>query len=409
MVPTTLVANGGTPMGGGIQMALEHAFEGILDKGNGRNRIIILLTDGEQNLNPMVDQTIADKISCLSGFSPANGITMTDNTVATRPNWGGLGTNQIILSSGPYARVKIYSIDIGANTTQVQDVLQNLSNQSGAHFAGSQSPSDVNAFFVQITKDWLQGCSPRILDSRNGKTISLSQPSVEAFHVNDSIQTLTVNFFATDEPFTSANIIVYKDGQAVGNLPIKTEHPQPNSILLQVDLQQNPGFSTAGLWEFRIFDVKPVSYRVTAFAEDKRIHHELSLGNNPKYYAGDDLPVSFIADYQGVGLSGGVAQAVLFRPGDDLGDLTANAPTPIDLSPFEPGGSLARAKIDRLMKDSIFRKKLYDEQRIITLKDLGNGSYTGTFKNNIVTGSYRVYRYHERDAPESKAVSGVGT
>ncbi len=399
---------GWTGMGGGLQLALKHAFEGLGHPGQGKNRIIVLVTDGEQNRNPMVTGIPGTmEIKCVPSEVPANGIDLFDYTTAGHPSYPNLGSEILDLSNGKYKSVKIYSIDVGFSTTAIDAPLENLSRNSDADFADGRAPADLSALHTHIIQKWLSGCSPRVVDFRTGKIATGSQ-SIEKFYANDSIQAITLQFFATDHAFTSAYVEVYKDGTYIKGV---TTAEQPHLQLAHIDLTDsltlalNPVLAKpAGLWEVRLYDLKPVSYTFSAFAEDKKIHHELHLGNGENFYAGDPIQVKATITYDGQGISGDTAWAYLYRPGDDLGDLAANAPRPDSLA--SPDRSPAQVKIDDLMAKQAYFDSLKAEERIIALTDNGNGEYTGVFKGNNVSGPYKVIVRFEGTHPFAKHYQG---
>ncbi|MBL7775987.1 MAG: hypothetical protein JNK89_08295, partial [Saprospiraceae bacterium] len=359
--------------------------------GGGKKRLIFLVSDGEQNMNPMVNTTTFSTVYCDPARFPATGVNLTDAVEPALPALSPLGGGTINLNSTVNGDIERYHVGIGIGMT---GAAHDLMNGSGDKYESTLGVADLDMLMdAMMTGTYLATSSPRVLDSRRGFADVKDHPTTERFYVNDSVQSLTIKFFATDKHFTSSSFIsVIKDGKPI--YPKITTRPFLR--LLHIDFNQPYWAGTfspldpAGWWEIIIFDEGRVPYRVTAFVEDKRLHHKLTLGTGGKFYVGDPLPVKLNVRYGDTPVPGAQARAVLYRPGDDLGDLASDAQAPKDLPSSEPGGTAAQAKIDYLVAQPDFYKKLLEEERIINLTDQGNGEYTGVFNGNVNTGGYRV-------------------
>ncbi|MBK6931884.1 MAG: VWA domain-containing protein [Saprospirales bacterium] len=391
VIPPATVVSGGTPLGGGIQMALKRSFNGLGRPGGGKKRLIFMVSDGDQNMNPMVNAATFSSVACEAGGFPANGVTLTDDVEPLLPVIPPLGAEVLDLNSAVNAPIERYNVGIGIGMT---GAAHDLMNGAGDKYESTLGVADLDVLMdAMMTGTYLAATSPRVLDSRRGIAGDKDNPTIERFYVNDSVQHLTVKFFTLNQPFSDVHVDVLKDG-----FPVYPKLTARDFLrLLHINFENpywagtNSGsLSPSGWWEFRIYDKRQTAYRVTAFVEDKRIHQSLELGSGGKFYAGDPLPLRFQLHYRDDGIAGAKARAFLYRPGDDLGDLAADAATLKDLPVAEPGGTAAQAKIDHLVQQTDFYNKLQEEERVIDLDDQGDGSYTGTFTGNVVTGGYRV-------------------
>ncbi len=406
VIPTGTPANGWTPMGAGLHFAYSQLFTGLGQIGQGKRRMLVLLTDGEQNRNPYVEMSPL-RLALRPGQDPPNGEIMTDitNPPRTYPAIGNTVYNLEGVNAAAIRSVGLYAVDIGANSTQVEATLSALAtNSTSGDAVGSLDAARIADFFDEAAQEWLNTSSPRILDKRNGNSRGFDNPGVEAFTVNDSVHVLTLKFYTSDQLSTSAQVSVTKNGVFVN--PTMIKRVEDHTVLVQFNFAKDTSLpSPAGQWVATFWDFKPNNYNVAAFVEDKMIHHDLKLGNGSKLYAGDDLNVKFNVDYRGVGMDGDTVQAFLLRPGDDLGDLVAKAP-PVQAGQTHLFSSSAQAKFDFYALDGATLLKMKDEERIITLQDDGNGNYSGVFKGNEVTGIYEVFIRAKGTHPYAKKWQG---
>ncbi|MCB9290909.1 MAG: VWA domain-containing protein [Lewinellaceae bacterium] len=380
--PPSFPPGGGTPMGGGLQRALQNFFTGLGVDGQGKKRTIILLTDGMQNLNPMVQ--LGRTIELEAGRFPAGGILGPGS---------GHGLLPINLNTPPRNSIEIYSIGIGTDISSAgHALLNNLSTDYGSTL---DMAFDMNNFLNSTIPDAVETSTPRILDIRQG----IADPSVsgfqtEAFTVNDSVKSLVIQLANISQQFEDPQTFLFKDGNPVSAGPAFTNG---KTILYDIDFPAtdiglpDPG-SSRGEWEIRFLDHARFQYEVTAIVDETGIHHQIDFSGQDEFYAGDDLKVRVkLWDREGPITDASVV-AVLQRPGDDLGDLAANTTVPGDsLSTGQPDqSSIGQAKLTYLGNQQEFWNLLQRTSNQLTLQHTGDGIYTGTFSGNSVTGTYRV-------------------
>lgn len=400
LIPPATIPSGGTPLGGGIQMAIQRSLANLGRPGHGKRRMLFIVSDGVQNMNPMVDDS--DWSLRCTAPHPPGGVAPTDVVEPALPAIPPLGAGSIPLTTGLNETVEIRTVGIGNLTGAAHTAMDGLPGD----YQSTSGVANLILITDALMTGWLAVSTPRIVDARNGQTAS--QGTIEKFVVNDSVQNITVRFFATDQSFLNTGVQIFKDGKRIngGKMTIR-----PKFQLWHIDLTdpkvkaENPGLVIAGDWEAHLpGDDRNLPYAFTAIVEDDLIHHTLSIGNGEKLYAGDPLPVKATLTYRGVGVpKAKKAVAILYRPGDDLGEVASAAPTPAQLTSSEQGGSLGQAKVDHVTSQTQYYEKLREQNRLIDLSDNGNGEYTGTFIGNEVTGGYRVVVRLEGAHPNAKS------
>jgi len=113
---------------------------------------------------------------------------------------------------------------------------------------------------------------------------------------------------------------------------------------------------------------------------------------NPK--VNDDFPISFNIDWLSHPVKNIKVEAIVLRPGEDLGDLLARNSNNVQVSNAQDAGSPGAQKYNHLWDtDSTFRNKLMKSENLVMLTLAGNGKYEGVFKGLTVSGLYRIV-YH---------------
>lgn len=385
-LPATTVS-GNTPMGGGIQQAIMSAFDDLEQPGHGKNRVIILLTDGHQNRNPMVQ--VADPDGDRS-----NGVlTREIDDIGTPPGILGTGSDfstlPIDLNTSPLDEIQIYSIGIGAAAgTAVAGELSLLSDENG--YQGAETADEIlEDFFDTTIPDAMEDTSPRIVDLRRGNATK-GQASTESFQINDKVESITLKVTASSG-LARANTHLLKDGNPVDMPPIVASD---NMILYDINFPNTlPGLSSSqAIWSIQFTPHDNVAYRSVAIVDEEHIDYKLDFQGQSYFYAGDDLPVRLAFTYLGQPLNDDVqVKATLLRPGEDLGNLIANTEVPADLIQLrEPNMAVGLAKYDYLLSDPDFKTRLISQTRTIDLIPNEDGFFEGSFPDNNQSGNYRV-------------------
>lgn len=377
-----------TPIGGGIQRAMQDFF--VFSKVPWKRQVVVLLTDGRQNKNPVVltpSRTI-DSIAATFGRNILNG-------------GANAGSLPIDFESGSsiYRHFKIHSIGIGVGTSDVEfSQLQSFSS-SGLFYSTDGTGPNLSTHLNSILVNAFQGCSPRILEM-SLETINQSIQT-KSFVVNDSTHYLTLQFLA-EQRFRNPQINIYYNDTIQDFEPVIRNDQQ---ILYRIDFLSSRNGRirpSKGIWRVSYSDLQsndPIPMLFTAIVEDKNIHHSQDFNNVGKVYAGDDIPVRVKVEKDQEGLNQQVTvKAYLLKPGDDLGDLAAR-------NSFDPGSpnpdlTQGQSKMDFIsmtkpFSDLLTTKKIPE----ITLTSAGNGEYNGRFSGNEVRGPYQIVSYIQGTYP----------
>jgi Uncharacterized protein containing a von Willebrand factor type A (vWA) domain len=367
-------------------MGLQNATTKLTDADRSRN--ILLITDGEQNVPPMVN---------------ANGQGYND------------GTN---IPDG----IRIATIGIGNPSPQFNTILQNLaSNSDGSYnttidgnafvFQGGNSFGDLSSGFGNNFMTMLQDNSPQIIDKTSTAIPANNTPvTLQEFPLNKAVNKLLLEFVVPrsfEVPQLAqllSRIRVTKDGTPV------TQFARPvfsgnytNTILLLFDFR-NPRTSSTlkpeGKWSIAISDsILNLGFcKLTSIADDHRLHMKRTWGNkNPKVK--DDFPLTVNMDWLGYPVKDAKVEVLFEVPGTDWGKALAEAPN-VKLSDSADAGAPGVQKFNQLWAtDSNFRKALEATGNLVTLTHTGNGKYEGAFKNLPVAGVYRlIYRISGKDS-----------
>lgn len=352
-----------------------------------RARTILLITDGEQNQDPMVK---------LDGTGYSDGTSIP----------GGNTTGSI----------KIFTIGIGSPSGDFHTTLQNLAlNHRGSYNTtddGSTFTFDTSSASVGADGSLSSGFtdqfmavfttfSPQLIE-RSSTSLSGAAPhALQSFPLNKQVSKLLLEF-TFDKNFeipTLAQVlarIVVKKGATVVT-PKATPSwvgNYTNTVLFTFDFEgAASSVGPEGDWSVQLGDL--TNYKVgycnlTSIADDHRLHILRDFTNkSPK--VNDTFPMSVTLDWLSYPITDATVQAVVLRPGQDWGDFLANYPLTVDVSSAVDAGSPGLQKFEKLWAtDSAFRAQLQRTQNLVSLTHTANGKYDGTFSGLTVAGVYRI-------------------
>lgn len=385
-IDTDLNANspgGSTAMG----LGLKNGESKLSD--NTRARSILLFTDGMQNQTPRVN---------IDGLGYDDGTSIDGGNAA-----GG---------------IKISTIGIGNPSGDYNLTLQNLANNnrgsynitddgSAFTFKSGNATGDLSAGFTDQFVDLLSEFSPQIVDRNNVNVSTGPGPhSLLGFTLNGRTSKLLLEI-VFDRKFETPQLaqllgrmIIQKDGSPVSAniLPSFTGN-FTNTILLTIDFESSvvggtpaTAIDPQGNWTVQIADVTDLKInncKITAIADDHLFNYRVSYDGNPRV----NIPLNLSADldFAGTPITDGTVEAIVLRPGEDLGDLLAKHPLIVDPSSQPEAGSPGEQKFNELWEnDQAFRDALARSENSITLNHTANGHYEGTFNGVTVAGIYRL-------------------
>jgi hypothetical protein len=386
-IPTELLQpafqpNGWTAMGKGMK----NAQTKLSDATKARN--ILLITDGEQNQDPKVN---------------LDGKGYSDNTsIPGGPNPGG---------------IRVCAIGIGSPSGLFHQTLQNLAlNNRGTYyvsdngtaftFQGGTNVGDMSTGFTANFVQLLQNLSPQIIKISADNIPSTNTPvTLQTFALNKNVDKLMLEF-VVGKKFEGSQIFqlllrikIMKDGNNVLGYVAPSYTGYTNTLLLTIDFKKQlpslPPLKPEGNWTISIADslLKIGFCKLTSIADDHRLHMKREFQNkSPK--VNDIFPIDYMLDLLGKPITDAKVEAIILRPGEDLGDLLAKNSKVVQVDTSQDKGSPGVQKYNDLWNsDSAFRNALTRSQNLLTLTHSANGKYSGTFNGLTVAGIYHVI-YH---------------
>lgn len=365
-----------TAMGGGLQSAINR-LTGMSP------RRIILFTDGMQNVNPMaLPQGAALKIdtdpatSNTSNISPTTPPTVLDQQLGRRINTIGVGA-----------------------TPQFVTLLQSIANNTGGRSYTTMAPdANLRRFFVEQLVDALRGASPQLIDYR----------------VHNLTADRVFEVFSVDR---SAKKIIFKLSWKRGEPPLAIEQIEKDGVNLiaharltsgdfyriyAFDLPlavQNARIGPEGDWRLQIYGIKGARYEVAALADEKRLDYAFEIHKGLSK-VGEPLRLTARLAVDGRPLSdANLVAAQVFKPGTSVGTALSITPTPAWISAAapvaaghqsEPGTSPAQQKLQTLLQQEGFWKRVQPADGALVLASQGNGIYTAIYDDTSIPGAYTV-------------------
>ncbi|GJM32071.1 MAG: hypothetical protein DHS20C18_10720 [Saprospiraceae bacterium] len=397
-----VIPGGGTPMGAGINRAING-----FTTGAGVRRIMIVFTDGYQNIDPRFVETV-NRI-CNTQINSKGDRECTDT-----------GTDLDATD------VLIYTIGVGGGD---QPLLEDLAHPNDS-YAFDYGTANLDQFFYSTIPAGFRGCSPRIIDYRNGMITNSNDTLTvirEKFFIDSLVTNLSIRIKDTSGPqvfddvsnvailrrIQTNSLQLYKDGVLTPFQPIITGSVARYFIEFPV------GGDTAfpdggGEWEVRFSGYSGTTYDIAAMVEDRYFKTALEVENTSSLYAGDKINVTATPTIVNQAIDSLTVVAFLLKPGEDLGDLASRTTFDGDVIIREDtliegqsrSSLIAQATIDALLEDPDFLSQLAHEERIVALTRNANGAFTGSFSGNenINTGTYQLVVKYRGNLPGYGAI-----
>lgn len=336
--------------------------------------VIVFFTDGEQNPVQIT----------------ANGQGFTDNPTG-------------IPGKGQPKNVKIYTV--GFEGTNPQSMLLNkMAEHTGGNYFHSAKGDDLDDEFENMFLQLLANQSPQLIArSRNNVSNNGSLVTLQTFPLNDRVNKLLLkfefgrNFEIPEFVQVLSRMRIEKDGTnmlAYARPSWATNYT--NTLLLTLDFvtppNQQPPVNPKGEWKVSISDstAKFSSVNLSVIADDHRLAMTRTLGNgSPK--VNQALPISLKLAWVARAIKNATVEAVVLRPGEDLGHELAVNTNNVAVSNAPDAGSPGRQKFENLWKnDSSFRALFNRSENVVALNHTTDGNYQGTFSGLTVSGTYKL-------------------
>jgi hypothetical protein len=388
------VPSGGTPMGPGLQVAIAKLI------APSRPRIVVLFTDGEQNVPRYVHGDGCSYSDDDPGNPPSNPSSITGACPGTTTG-----------------SLKIVPVGIGSPSGVYLTTLQNLAaNHRGTllitdNAATFTSPTTacaggIAAAFECAIAPTLYGSSLQMVES--AVTPLLPNRDLLRFDVNSGVTSVVIKLRAQQADFEFGRFVgrlqVTRNGGDVTPYFRKTVGAAPNSVLLSTNFLPPsgtalPGLASEGAYVVLLLpnpDVDALLTRlrepitVLAFADEHRLDMSWELAPSlPR--VGQPLRPRVTLRWASEPITDAQVTALVFKPGDDLGDVLANNPTRVDPSSGPDAASPGWRKYDLLWRtDAAFRARLAPNQNVLQLVHRGDGVYDAPFDPGDVSGVYQI-------------------
>jgi hypothetical protein len=364
------VASGMTAMGGGLQSAINKLTD------INQQRSIVVVTDGIQNVNPMVDPATLT-IKTDLGVPFASGVTCAPVTgVVACPT-------QLGVSPSP----PISTIAIAGLPDAYTGVLANIAAQTGGTSRMTTNPDfALRQYFVETLIAGLRGNSPQLIGYRHGNL--MGGAATESFTTNNGV-TKVVLALAWG-PDDSLAFRVERDGvdvTAAGNVRFRPSS-QIFSLALPARFEGNE-IPPGGEWRMRITGPVGTRYEAAAIADEPLLEYDLSVGAGD-HVAGDSLLWTARLKFGNEPVTDARITASILSQRLSVGTLLAITPTPSrpDTLRIEPGATAGQQKLQLLLQDQQHWKNIQPTEGSVTFQSHGDGTYSATLLNTKIVGPY---------------------
>lgn len=389
----SLSPGSGTAMGLGINEAKTKLADAT------RTRDILLFTDGEQNVAPLVNNNGCD----------VGGVALNANCPVLPGSSGNL---------------KIFTIGIGNPSPTYLTTLQNLATKSGGNclitsngttFTNTNSMviGNIDAIFTQAFVNLLRDNSPQLIRTKSGTIDANSQRLVD-FPLNKNVDNLLIevalnkNVEIAELVRLTRAILVNRNGQDVTSLATpRWVGSTPNTYVYSFSFNTDKAYTNKlrsdGIWDVTVQPnsvASGLTYRIAVIADDHALDYTCSQGlASPTVNATQKFAAQF--SDRGKPIENATITATVYRPGDDIGDLLARNPKKVATPARQLDQSaVGIIKYQTLLRDdAAFVRALTPVEQVVTLTHQGNGRYEGNYSGMNVAGIYQiVFRIQGQDS-----------
>lgn len=388
-------AGGWTALGGGLQTALN-----ALGASPNR-RFIILFTNGMQNFSPMVTSLGGGthEIRAAATGSVVDGVSVQGDSGVADSAGSALGDFGIT----------IHSIGTGVSGAQWQDLIEDISTQTGGdHHFTSEPDADLQQFFIEDLVSSLRGTTVELVAYRRG-TLAPSG-SEERFTLNASASRATFLLSWHGARRKDALQFTLQKGGTVVPAALGRTSQGDYYTLLTLDFPLNvhgTPIEPTGEWQMRIRgnDVpQSVRYQAAALVDDGKLKYDFQLVRKD-YGVGESIPLRAQVSDGGkpvIGLA--QAQVIVSVPPRGLGTfLSAHLVSKEDMAKdygidADTFSTQVAKKEFILLRDDALRKERTPSSVTVPLFDdgaaehadkaAGDGVYSNLFGQTRVPGHY---------------------
>lgn len=378
----TIIPGTTTALGSGIELADQE----LAPETSPRRRVVLLMSDGMQNVDKMLS-LVHDDINDIDFPATYN---PTSPDIKTKlPNWAR--------QSYP-----IYGVTVGASTVIDSQVFIDLRTATGGSYVNTETDEQLlKPFFLQALQNFMRFNTWETLRMVSTK-IGSSTPYTTRVPVTSTTQKMSINVMSPEKyGWLGVSVLPPGEAQAIG----KTGS---GSIQMSIDVPTSANYCYQDEWQISVHTVKlskegnelakndnlPVN--LTVMADDLGIKSELTV--TPKAYVpGDQIVLQASVKEFGRRLSGLSADAgdkllvQVVKPGKSIGDLLslsqASTTSPSTADKF----TAADAKLYNHLQESP-ESLLRIEDTIMLMDDgrsehgdviAGDGIYSAVYKADL--------------------------
>ena len=282
------------------------------------------------------------------------------------------------------------------------ELLQSIVNANKGEVLFATPDTVLEKWFNNQLANMLEGGSPQIVMEKS--VPFASGVSNYSFKLNNLVNKLLVELKGNE----ALDLKVYKDGDEVTNLGKEVNKGEFKLRSFQFPINGEETLYSEGEWSIQVMGESSSSYYVSAIADD---HFSKFTCNVDKttFTVGETLNFTTNLSHLGVPLASGKVQAIVIKPGDDLGHLlsiyqSSLTDTIIDI---DTGAS---AKFHDLMaNDTAFFNALLPNEQIVDLVEVTGGKYSGSFSSTELAGFYNIIFLIDTEIPGKGKLQRVKT
>jgi hypothetical protein len=348
---------GATSIGGGIKKAAD-AFSSFINDGN--REVILLMTDGMQNTDPMA-QVVGTQVQTTVGGAASN--------LANQPP------------------LQIYTVTVGTGTAIDPTINQSLATATGAFTMNTETDAAVLPnYFLEVLQNFIHFSTVETL-----RMVSASaRPPDPATNTGGQPYTTTLPVTTTTESITFN--LTWNRGLGLlrlvltppGEKPI-TIAPGPDDVsghlLFSHSLPISANHSSGGTWQVAVEAFQgqgEVPFNLMVLGDDLGIDSAMSIAN-ADYAVGDKIRLRMKLNeleqpIKGLNSQAGAkVVAELVRPGASIGDLLSDPSLgSASGSPTPDPGSVVQSRLQALLQKN--PNALAKKTDVVTLLDNGNSA-----------------------------------
>ena len=330
----------------------------------GARKIVLLFTDGLQNINPKVN---------------SDGSTF--NTVPDKLN----DCPPCSIQDSVY----YYTIGLGSSLL-VPAILAEIATANGgvslSVMTGESTETAIHDFFQGQFANMLEGGSPQIVGRKIG---NLSSGDVTyKFKINNAVSRVFFELIYDED--ANIDISIKKGNLEFEDQLVKITGDFYKIVNVEFPIINDEVIYGGGEWEVTISGESSDQFHLTCFTDDHFLKYPSNLDASI-YKTGDTIKFNSYLKYAGESLISEYdsVSVVLIKPGDDIGHLLATYATELTDTLTDYTDDAQNKLVTLLNNDESFFSALLPEEQIIKLENNGNGNFSGIYTNTDLTGVYQ--------------------